>query len=290
MPARAAWKGFLKLSQISVPVKAFTATRTDDEITLNQLHRGCGQRIRQIKLCPTHGEISQEQIVSGYKLDERSFLPLEQAELDALRPEDNKTITVEAFVDMALVDPVYHSGRTYYLVPEAPPGQRPFCVLRDGMVGANRQALARVVISQRELLVLLRPLGRLVAMTVLEYAQRVRPASDYESEVAGGNATPDELELMGTLMESMTQSDLELSIYRDTYIDRLDALIASRMAAHQPADEAGAGGDTDDQLIAALRASLASAGVDPTQPPPLLPSVPRRSEEDLPDRVERKTG
>lgn len=290
MPARAAWKGFLKLSQLSVPVKAFTATRSDEEITLNQLHRECGQRIRQVKLCPTHGEIAPEQIVSGYKVDEQHYLPIEPSELDGLRPDDNKTILVEAFVDTEKIDPVYHSGRTYYLVPEAPPGQRPFCVLRDGMFGTKRQALARVVISQRELLVLLRPLGRLVAMTVLEYAQRVRPASDYESEVAGGNATPAELELMGTLMESMTRPDLDLSSYRDSYIDRLDALIATRLAARQTTDDAGVDGATDDQLVAALRASLASAGVDSSQPPPLLPSVPRRSGEVAPVPAERKTG
>jgi len=163
-------------------------------------------------------------------------------------------------------------------------------VLRDGMVGANRQAIARVVISQRELLVLLRPLGRLVAMTVLEYAQRVRPASDYESEVAGGAASPAELELMGTLMESMTRPDLDLSAYRDTYIDRLDALIATRMASRRETEEVGSDNATDDQLVAALRASLASAGVDPAQPPPLLPSVSRRSGETMPDHVERKTG
>jgi DNA end-binding protein Ku len=291
MPARAAWKGFLKVSQLSVPVKAFTATRSDEEISLNQLHRDCGQRVRQIKLCPTHGELPAEQIVSGYKLDEQNYLPIEESELEALRPEDDKSIQVDAFVTTDAVDPVYHSGRTYYLVPEAPPGQRPFCVLRDGMLSTGRHAIARVVISRRELLVLLRPHGRLVAMTVLEYAQRVRPASDYESDVAGGSATPAELQLMGTLMESLTRPDLDLGSYRDTYVDGLDTLIATRMAAHRTEDAAGAAGVTDDQLIAALRASLASAGVDPTRPPPpLLPSVQRRSGETVPDRAERKTG
>ena len=163
------------------------------------------------------------------------------------------------------------------------------------MLATGRHAIARVVISRRELLVLLRPHGRLVAMTVLEYAQRVRPATDYESDVAGGSATPAELQLMGTLMgtlmESLTRPDLDLGSYRDTYVDGLDTLIATRMAAHRTEDDAGAAGVTDDQLIAALRASLASAGVDPTRPPPpLLPSVQRRSGETVPDRAERKTG
>jgi DNA end-binding protein Ku len=299
MPARAAWKGYLKLSQLTLPVKAFTATRSDEEIQLNQLHRDCGQKIRQIKLCPTHGEVATEAIQSGYKLDDQRYLPLADEELDALRPPDDKAIQVEAFVPGDSVDAVYHSGRTYYLVPDAPPGQRPFCVLRDGMQSTGRYALARIVVSRRELLVLLRPLGRLVAMTVLEYAQRVRPAADYESEVAGLSASPAELQLMGTLIESLGQSDPDLARYRDRYIDGLDALIANRMASMAAEQETGLNADSadpsqsnvgDDQLVAALRASLAAAGVDPSAPAPaLLPSLSRRLDVATEQR-DRKTG
>lgn len=289
MPARAAWKGYLKLSQLSVPVKAFTATRSDEEISLNQLHRDCGQKIRWLKLCPIHGEVGTDQIISGYKLDEHSYLPIENSDLEGLRPEDDKSIHVEAFVAHDAIDPVHHAGRTYYLVPDSPPGQRPFCVLRDGMRSVGRFAFARVVIARREHLVLLRPLGRLVAMTVLEYSQRVCPAADFESEVGGLQSSPAELRLMESLIESLFHSDLNLADYRDRYIDGLDALITGR-AAEKGATVDPAAGDSSDELVAALRASLAAAGIDPAQSTKdLLRSVIRR-ETNPENSQERKIG
>ena len=35
---RATWKGFIKLSLVSVPVKGYTATSSSESVSLNQLH------------------------------------------------------------------------------------------------------------------------------------------------------------------------------------------------------------------------------------------------------------
>src|SRR5438132_1055238 len=112
MPARAAWKGFLQIRQLQVPVKAFTAVSTQPEIPLNQLHHECGQRIRQLKVCPVHGALEAQQIISGYEFAEGRFLPLAPDELAALQPEDGKAISVDCFVGSREIDAVYHSGRT----------------------------------------------------------------------------------------------------------------------------------------------------------------------------------
>ena len=66
MPARSSWKGFLKLSLVSVPVKAYTATASGSEIRLNQLHGECHSAVKYKKVCPIHGELSAEDIISGY--------------------------------------------------------------------------------------------------------------------------------------------------------------------------------------------------------------------------------
>ena len=67
MPPRSSFKGFLRLSLVSVPVKGFTATQTSQEIRLNQLHAECNSRVKYQKTCPTHGELSNDDIVSGYE-------------------------------------------------------------------------------------------------------------------------------------------------------------------------------------------------------------------------------
>lgn len=268
MPARSEWKGFLQINQLSVPVKAYSAVKTQPDIVLNQLHRECGERIKQQRICPVHGPVESDAIISGYRVAEGCYLPFDETELEALRCESDKAIKFDCFVDSGEIDPVYHSGRTLYLVPDGPPGQRPFGILREGMQSSARHAVCRVVMSRRELLVLLRPCGALLAMTVLEYPQRVRFASEYEGEVARVVPGSEERVLMARLIESLTDEQFDITRYRDRYVDRLSALIEQRVAeadltAPAPfrAEEPREAVD-DDALVAILKASLSAAGVE----------------------------
>lgn len=268
MPARAAWKGFLNIHQLQVPVKAFTAVSSQPEIALNQLHTGCGSRVRQFKVCPVHGELTTDDIGCGYEFAEGQLLPLEASELESLLAEDTKAISVDCFIPAQTIDPVYHSGRTYYVVPDGPPGQRPFNVLREGMRSSERLAVSRIVINHREQLVLLRPLGRLIAMTVLEYPQRVRAVRDYEGEVATIALSDHEQQLARQLIEALTPAEFDVSTYRDPYMEGLAALIERRLAAQGSAalaartTEPSVEGLDEETLVAALRASLSAAGID----------------------------
>jgi DNA end-binding protein Ku len=283
MPARAEWKGFLQVQQIQVPVRAFSACSSEPDITLNQLHRGCGERIRQLKHCPKHGPVETDAIIAGYQVAENCYLPIEPTELDQLRPAADKTIAVQCFVDCEQIDPVYFSGRTLYLVPDGTPGQRPFMVLREGLRASRRHAFSKIVLSRRECLVLLRPMGRLLAMTVMEYPQRVRSATDYDGEVLDGIPSSKESELIGRLIEALTDEAFDLSGHRDRYHDGLNALIEQMVAAAdlvspEPAEEQAAVAEQgDDAMVAMLEASLTAAGV-PATPPRLkavTPFVPK---------------
>src|SRR4051794_20414619 len=99
MPARSEWKGFLQINQLQVAVKAFSAASSEPEISLNQLHRDCGERIRQQRLCPVHGPVETEAIIQGYRIADDRYLPLEPDEIDQLKPDSDKAIAVECFVD-----------------------------------------------------------------------------------------------------------------------------------------------------------------------------------------------
>jgi hypothetical protein len=115
MAARASWKGFLKLSLVTVPVKAFTSAASSSEITLNQLHGECHNRIRYKKVCPDHGEVSSDQIVSGYEYSKDQYVIVEPEELVKIRKESDRAIDIDGFIDASTLDPIYHNGRSYYL-------------------------------------------------------------------------------------------------------------------------------------------------------------------------------
>src|SRR5207247_10823950 len=86
MAARSTWKGYLKINLVSVPVKAYTANASGGgEVRLNQLHKECNSRINYKKTCPIHGEVSNDQIVSGFEYSKGQYVIVDPDELDKLQ-------------------------------------------------------------------------------------------------------------------------------------------------------------------------------------------------------------
>ena len=149
MAPRTSWKGFLKLSLVSVPVKAFTANNTTEEIRLNQLHADCHNRVRYKKVCPEHGELSADEIVSGYEYAKDSYVIIDTEDLAKLRTTSDKAVHIDGFVSLDEIDASFLAGRTYYLTPDGAAGNRPYALLVRGMEDAGVVAIAQVVLSGR---------------------------------------------------------------------------------------------------------------------------------------------
>src|SRR5688572_11333973 len=151
MAPRTSWKGFLKLSLVSVPVKAYTANNPDEEIRLNQLHAECHGRVRYKKVCEQHGELKSEDIVAGHEYAKDQYVVIDEEELAAVRKKSDKSVSIDGFVSPEKIDPIYVAGRTYYLLPDGVAGKRPYALLVRGMGEANVVAIAQVVIAGREI-------------------------------------------------------------------------------------------------------------------------------------------
>jgi DNA end-binding protein Ku len=229
VPARTSWKGFLKLSLVSVPVKAFTANDTSGEIHLNQLHKGCNSRIKYQKVCPEHGELSADQIVSGYEHQKDHYVVVDPDEVDKLRTKSDRAVSIDGFIPADAVDEMYFAGKTWYLLPDGIAGERPYALLLQGMVDNDVCAIAQVVMSGREQLVLVRPHGKLLVMSGLYYKKRVRAADDFSSEVADISLKPEEKALTSTLIAATKIESFDLGKYQDQYVDKLGQLIRMKV-------------------------------------------------------------
>jgi DNA end-binding protein Ku len=234
MAARSSWKGFLKLSLVSVPVKAYTATASGEgKIQLNQLHAECHSRIQYKKVCPIHGEVKSDEIVSGYKHANDQYVVIDTSELDKLRTEDDKAISIKTFVPPETIDPIYQSDSTYYLVPDGPVGQKPYGLLLEAMVQENRHGIAQIVLHGKEQIVLLRPIDNLLAMTVLKYENQITKPSTFKEEVTKPEIAPEELKLAKTLIEASTAKKFDFSQYKDLYTEKLTQLIEAKVAGEE---------------------------------------------------------
>lgn len=229
MAAHASWKGFLKLSLVSVPVKAYTSTSTGSDITLHQLHAKTHTRIQYKKFAPEVGEVSGEEIVKGYEYAKGQYVVIDEDEIDKLRTESDKSIRIDGFIRPQDLSTIYLGGRTYYLTPDGPVGQKPYNLLLKGMLTNEVCAVAEVVISQKEQVVLLRPIDGVLAMTVLNRKDEVKSASAFKDEISETEMSEAETSLADTLIKASILKNFDFSRYHDVYKEKLTKLIQMKI-------------------------------------------------------------
>lgn len=258
---RASWSGLLRFSLVAVPIKAYPAHTASDAISFNQLHAGCGERIRYQKHCPVHGQVDGEEIAKGYQYAPDQYIIVESSELDQLRPAKEKALALEQFVDPQQIDPVVFSGRTLYLVPDGLPAQRPYLVLAQAMQQRGKGALGRITMSEHRQLVLVRPAGRLLSMHVLHYPEQLRASNSWEADLQNGAVSQEELQLAGMLIDTAS-GQVDWSRYRDDTAEKLSALIEAKIAG-RPLAAAAEEPMHVLQLMDALKQSVAAACGEP---------------------------
>ncbi len=259
MAPRSSWRGHVQLGLVSVPVKAFTANNSAETIRLNQLHKECNQRVRYKKVCPEHGELKQNEIVSGYEYTKDGYVIIDPDELAKIRKQSDRAIGVEGFVPSGELDPIYHAGRTYYLLPDGIAGNRPYALLAKGMEKNGVNAIARIVISRKEQLVMLRPIDGLIAMTLLSYEQKVKSIDDFRSQLTDEETTDDELKLTNTLIEASKIEAFDLGSYEDDYSNNLKKLIEMKLEGEEIVQSVEAEEPKIINLMEALKQSVAEA-------------------------------
>jgi DNA end-binding protein Ku len=244
---------------VSIPVKAFTANASGKEIHLNQLHDECKCRIKYQKVCPQHGEVSMSEIVKGYEFAKDQYVIVDEEELDDLRTESDKAISIDSFVRPQLIDTLYYSGKTYYLTPDGPVGQKPYSLLLEAMKSEELCSVAQVVMHGKEQLVVLRPMGKLLCMEILAFEDQVKSPAEFESEVETADLSADELDLTKKLIGATTRDSFDIGAFPNTYYDKLKALIEAKIEGKEIVAMPEERPNQVINLMDALRASVAQA-------------------------------
>lgn len=162
--SRPSWSGLLQIGLLAIPIKAYPALVYAPPLPAHLLHAGCGQRLRYDKCCPRHGKLDAASIVKGYEYAPEQFLVLDEAELERLRPARDRALTLDNFIDLEQIDPLLYAGRSLYLAPASPAAAAAYTVLAKAMHTRRQAALARLVLSGRRQLALLRPTRALLLL------------------------------------------------------------------------------------------------------------------------------
>jgi DNA end-binding protein Ku len=254
---RSIWTGAISFGLVTVPVKLYSALNRKT-VRFHQLSGKTGVRVVQKRIDPQTGdEVPYEEIVKGYEIAPDRYVVIEPGELEALEPKKTRTIEIEDFVELAQIDPIYYE-HPYYLAP-GPGGAKPYRLLLDAMQQTGRVAIARVVIRSKEALVAVRPMGDVLELATMLFADEILPPERIEDMPDPGEVktTKRELDIAKQLVDSLA-GDFEPTKYHDTYREQVLALIERKaqgeeIAVQPPTEEVSAPAP---DLMSALKASL----------------------------------
>jgi len=261
MKPRCSWTGYLKVSLVTVPVRVYTAISSSEKITFNQLHKSCHQRIRQKLFCPTHGEVTREDLIKGYEYEADKFVILSESDLDGVRLETTGTIELVQFVRAEELDSLF-LDTPYYIGPDGPVAEEGFGVLREALRRAKRIGVGRVVLGGKEKVVAVKPHGKGFVFFTLRYVAEVRPAIKFFEDLSDKPVDATQVALAQKLIESKSGA-LNLANFEDRYqaavVDLIKAKVAGTELVLAPRREVG----KLVSLMEALRQSVAQTEQKP---------------------------
>jgi DNA end-binding protein Ku len=257
MAPRASWKGYIKLSLVSCPVRLYPATSTSDRISFHQLHKDTHNRINIKPVDPELGLVERSDLVKGYEYEDKKYIIIDDADLESVKIESTHTMNIEAFVDEASVDVIYRDT-PYYLAPDGAMAEETFIVLREALRRTGKLAIARLVLSSRERVVTISPRETGMFVCTLRNPNDVRGTADYFGNIPVGNPDPEMLELAEALIEQKATT-FDPKNYEDRYEAALMKMIREKLKGHKPIVAAAPERGKVINLMDALKASLSQA-------------------------------
>jgi len=256
MAPRAYWKGSLKLSLVSCPVALYPASTSVEKTRFHMINKETGNRLKQQMVDAETGDVVEsDQKGRGYELSKGKYVEIEKEELEAVQIESNHTIEIDSFVPRDEIDKRYYNN-PYYIVPDGKAAIDAFTVIRDAMKDEDRVALARIVLTNREHVVAIEPLGKGLLATTLRYPYELRDEDEYFDSIKSPKVTKDMVELAGHILQKMS-AHFDPSKFKDEYETALKALVrrkASGKTIEMPEREEKP--DNVVNLMDALKASL----------------------------------
>ena len=254
---RAIWKGAVSFGLVSIAVKLYSATEEKD-IRFHQVHRTDGGRIKYQRTCSVDGEVvSYDDIAKGYDIGGGEMVILTDEDFADLPLTTSRAIDVLQFVPAEDIDPILFA-KTYYLEPEGQ-AAKPYVLLRDALSDADRVAIVKIAIRQREQLATLRVHDDVLVLNTMLWPDEVR-TPDFGFLDDDIETRPAELAMASSLIDSMAGS-FKPEEFTDNYRAALQEVIDAKVEGReivQPEEEEEAPAAAID-LMAALKASVERA-------------------------------
>jgi DNA end-binding protein Ku len=256
--ARPFWSGHIQISLVSFGVKLFPAVEAKSEIRFHQIDRKTGERVRHQKVSADEEPVDNEDIVKGYEYSKGEYIQIEPSEIAELRIASRSAIDIQQFVDMKELDPALFE-KPCFVLPENDAQVDAFAVVQKALQQTGKAGLGKIAVGGREhLIAIAAPSDAKLAGLMgylLRYAEEIRNAAEYFSEVKTGKIDEDQLALAKELIKRKTKA-FGPEKFTDDYEVALRELVDAKLKhIPLPAQQAAPRGKVID-LMDALRRSV----------------------------------
>ena len=251
IPKRPIWTGSITIGLVNVPVKLYAMT-FDKSVSFRFLHKTDGQPLKYERVCIKEDKVVPwEETTKGYEISRDQFIVFSKEELQAAKPESDRRIRIDKFVDYLSVDPVYFE-RSYALTPEKDP--EAYSLLLTALQGMGKAAVGRLTLRTKEYPILVHPYKNALVVTTLRYAYEVADPGKLDELKELKEPKKEELDLAKRIIADLS-GEFDISEYKDTYEEKIEGLIQKKMqgetiTVEEPVKEEAI------QLMAALKETL----------------------------------
>jgi DNA end-binding protein Ku len=260
MPPRPIWKGYLRLSLVSCPIRLYPATSQSERISFHLLNPKTHNRVTmQPHDAESDQQLERSELVRGYELSKGQYVVVTEEELDAIEIESSKTVDLTLFVDANEVDLVYLDN-PYYVAPDSKIADETFRVIREAMNRSGKAGVGRVVLTNREHPIMLRPHGKGLVMITLRPAEEVRADTEYFKEISESKLDEEMVNLAVHIIEQKSGHFDPKELAGDRYQEALRHLVEQKVKGEKPVIPKAAKPAKVINLMDALRRSLEAEG------------------------------
>jgi DNA end-binding protein Ku len=236
---RSIWKGHIRFSLVTIPIRIYNAVDTEETIRFNQLHKDDNGAVGYEKKCKKCGKaLTNDEIVKGYQFETEQYVIVSPDDLAKIKLKSTKVIEIEGFIDAAEVQPSLYES-PYFAGPDGPVAAKTYSLLSQALKASAKVGVGKVVLRDREEVVMIAPQEGGLVLYKLRSPNELRKIADVP-QIEHKEPNKDELKLSVSLIESMasTLKDLDLTDrYRDALREMIEAKIAGKEVVTAPEEE-----------------------------------------------------
>ena len=225
---RAIWKGHVRFSLVTIPIRVYNAIDSGQTLSFNLLSKEGHNPVSYEKKDKVTGQpLRTEDIVKGYQYEPGQYVIVDDDDFAKVRLKSTKVVEIEGFVKAEEVKETLLDA-PYFLGPDGEVAAKTYALLSETLKETGRVGVGRIVLRDRETVVLLKPEKKGILLYKLRYPNEVRSISEVPQLLENIKVEKEQLKLSKMLVESMSKQFVDISM-KDNYQDALREMIQAKI-------------------------------------------------------------